>query len=95
MEAKAIGGFCEARGWSGDSEIQKRYTKVWNVDDLVSGKKEDCLVSISSITGDNKWFNLDGVMENPSTSLRTVGGHEVTTLTVDRSGINIDTRIHH
>jgi len=88
VAAKAIGGVCEGRGWSGDKEIQSRYNSVWSVDELVSGKKEDCLVSISSITGDNKWFSLDGVKEKED-------GYQVTTLTVDTSGINIDTRIHH
>lgn len=88
VAGKALGGTCEGRGWSADPEISKRYTKVWGVDDLVPGKIEDCLVSISSITGDNKWFNLDGVKV-------VEGGHEVTTITVDTSGINIHTKIHH
>lgn len=86
--AKAIGGVCEGRGWSGDKEIQARYNKVWSVNDLVSGKVEDCLVSISAITDDNKWFDLSGVKEK-------TGGYEVTTLTVDAGGVNISTKVHH
>lgn len=91
--AKAIGAVCEGRGWSADKEIQSRYTKVWSIDDLVSGKQDDCLVSISAITDDNKWFDLKGV--SPSTALRTGVGHQVTTLTVDTSGVKIINTIHH
>ncbi|MBI2039575.1 fructose-bisphosphatase class II [Candidatus Microgenomates bacterium] len=89
VAAKAIGGFCEARGWSGDAQIQKRYTKIWSVDDLVTGKLENCLVSVSSITGDDKWFDLDGVR------VKGEGGSEVTTLTVDNDGVKIEKRVHH
>ena len=60
VAAKALGAVGEGRGWSADKEIQSKYTKVWTTDELVSGKKEDCLVSLSSITGDNKWFNFEG-----------------------------------
>lgn len=73
VAGKALGAAVEGRGWSADSEIAKKYTKVWSVDDLVSGKLADCLVSISVITDDNKWFGLEGV--------RVKGkGHQVTTL---------------
>lgn len=89
VTAKALGAFCQARGWSADPQIQRRYTKIWDVDDLVSGKLTDCLVSVSSITGDNKWFDLKGVRGKGE------GGSEVTTLTVDRSGVNIHSTIHH
>lgn len=89
VAAKAIGGFCEAKGWSGDSEIQKRYTKVWSINDLVSGEKQDCLVSISTITGDDKWFGLKGVKGGID------DGHEVTTLTVDKTGVKIVKKVHH
>lgn len=85
---KAIGAHVEGRGWSADSEIQKRYTKIWSVDDLVPGKLGDCFVSISAITDDNKWFDLDGVREVDN-------GHQVTTLTVDKDGVNIVKRVHH
>ncbi len=85
VAGKALDGVCEGRGWSGDAEIQKRYNTVWTIDDLVSGKKEDCLVSISAITGEHEWFDLDGVK----------GGHEVTTLTVDQSGVKIKKQLHH
>ncbi len=89
VAAKALGAACETRGWSADKEIQSKYSKVWSVDDVVSGKIEDCLVSISSITGDNKWFDLEAV------SVKREGGSEVTTLTVDKSGVNIERRVHH
>lgn len=82
--AKALGAFCQARGWSADPEIAKKYTRIWDINDLVSGKTTDCLVSVSSITGDDKWFDLKGIRES-----------EVTTLTVDRDGINIHTTLHH
>ncbi len=88
VAAKALGGVCEARGWSGDSQIQKRYTKVWSVNEIVSGKIEDCLVSISAITGEHEWFMLDGIKERKS-------GHQVTTLTVDKTGVKINSTIHH
>ena len=48
-------------------------------DFVVSGKKEDCLVSITAITGNDRWFNL------PSLS----------TLTADYSGVKIEKRVHH
>ncbi len=73
VAAKALGAVAEGRGWSADSKIQAKYTKVWNVDDLVPGKIKDCLVSIATITGDNKWFDL------PS----------LTTLTVSQDGVKI------
>ncbi|MDD5416320.1 MAG: fructose-bisphosphatase class II [Candidatus Daviesbacteria bacterium] len=88
VAAKALGAVGEGRGWSGDSRIARKYQQVWTTDELVAGKKEDCLVSVSFITGDNKWFNLPGVVEKD-------GGHQVTTLTVDKSGVNINTKIHH
>lgn len=86
--AKALGAVAEGRGWSGDSRIAQKYKQVWTIDDLVAGQKADCLVSVSAITGDNKWLNLSGVVEKD-------GGHEVTTLTVDTNGVNINTKIHH
>lgn len=88
VAAKALGAVGEGRGWSAEGETNKKYSKEWKIDDLVAGKKDDCLVSISSVTGDNKWFDLPGVKEKE-------GGHEVTTLTVDASGVNINAKIHH
>lgn len=85
VAAKVLDGVCEARGWSGDPEIQKKYSKVWYLNDLVPGKLADSLVSISAITNDNEWFNLDGVKN----------GHEVTTLTVDTGGVKITKTTHH
>lgn len=75
---KALGAHVEGRGWSGDEQIQKRYNQVWSVDDLVSGKLEDCLVSITAITYENKWFDLS----------------PLTTLTVDKSGVSISKQVH-
>jgi fructose-1,6-bisphosphatase II len=88
VAAKALGGVCEGQGWSPDQEIKKKYQNIWSVDELVSGKLEDCLVSVSAITPENKWFDLAGVKE-------VSGGHEVTTLTVDKSGVNINKQVHH
>lgn len=87
VAGKALGAHVEARGWSADKEIQSRYTKVWSINDLVPGKLEQCFVSVSAITDDNKWFDLSGVKEKE-------GGHEVTTLTVDKSGVKIEKRVH-
>lgn len=87
VAAKALGAVAEGRGWSGDSLITQKYKKVWKIDDLVAGKKVDCLVSVSFITGDDKWFNLGGVAEKD-------GGHEVTTLTVSEMGVKIEKRLH-
>lgn len=87
VAGKSLGGVCEAKGWSGDSRIQKRYTKVWQVNDLVSGQLSDCLVSISAIT-DDKWFGLKGVRVNGK-------GHQVTTLTVSEDGVKIFRTTHH
>lgn len=88
VAAKALGGVAEGRGWSPDTEIAKKYKHVWTTDELVAGKKADCLVSISAITGDKKWFDLSGVMEKEK-------GHEVTTLTVSEEGVKIEKRLHH
>lgn len=88
VAAKALGAVGEGKGWSADPQIQKRYEKVWDLDDLVSGKKQDLFVSISAIT-DEKWFDLKGVR------VKGKGGSEVTTLTVDQSGVNINKQIHH
>ncbi|MBI2196050.1 fructose-bisphosphatase class II [Candidatus Daviesbacteria bacterium] len=87
VAAKALGAVGEGRGWSPDTEIAQKYKKAWKIDELVSGKKEDCSVSISAITGDNKWFDLSGVVEKD-------GGHEVTTLTVSKRGAKIEKRLH-
>ncbi len=79
VAAKALGAVAEGRGWSADAATGKKYSKVWSIDDLVPGKKEDCLVSISAITKDNKWFDLS----------------PLSTLTVDISGVKIVSIIHH
>ena len=88
VAAKALNAVGEGRGWSPDREIHQRYEKAWELDDLVSGKKEDCFVSISAITDDNKWLKLSGVKEKKK-------GHEVTTLTVSEDGVKIVRKIHH
>ncbi|MBU1000437.1 fructose-bisphosphatase class II [Patescibacteria group bacterium] len=89
VAAKALNVVGEGRGWSPDKEIQQKYKKAWKLDDLVSGKKEDCLVSVSAITADNKWLKLSSVTEKKK------GNLEVTTLTVDTGGVNINHSIHH
>lgn len=85
--SKALGSVCEGKGWSSDKNIQGRYRKVWKLNDLVSGKIENCFVSISSITGDDKWFPLKGIEEKGS-------GHTVCTLTVSQDGVKIEKRLH-
>lgn len=87
VAAKALGSVCEGKGWSSDKKIQGRYRKVWKLNDLVSGKIENCFVSISSITGDDKWFPLKGIEEKGS-------GHTVCTLTVSQDGVKIEKRLH-
>lgn len=87
LKLDMVNDVVEGRGWSGDSQIAQKYRKAWTIDELVSGKKEDCLVSISAITDDNKWFDLAGVVEKD-------GGHEVTTLTVSEMGVKIEKRLH-
>ncbi len=89
VAGKALGAFVEARGWTPDPEIAKRYEKVWSVDDLVSGKLSDCLVSISAITDENKWFDLKGERGKGK------GESKVTTLTVDSAGVKINNTVHH
>jgi fructose-1,6-bisphosphatase/sedoheptulose 1,7-bisphosphatase-like protein len=79
VAAKALGAVAEGKGWSGDSRIAVKYKKAWKMDDLVAGKREDCLVSISFITEDNQWFDLP----------------PLSTLTVDSSGVKIEKRSHH
>jgi fructose-1,6-bisphosphatase/sedoheptulose 1,7-bisphosphatase-like protein len=72
--AKALGAMCEGRGWSKDPEVQKRYQQAWSVDELIPGRVEDCLVSLTAITKEDKWFNLPALA----------------TLTVDKSGVKIE-----
>lgn len=74
VAGKVLDGVCEGKGWSADPKIQKKYSKIWTVDDLVPGKMEDCLLSLTTITPENKYFDLE----------------ELTTLTVDSSGVNIE-----
>lgn len=88
VAAKALGAVAEGRGWSADKEVQKKYTTAWRIDDLVPGKAEDCLVSFSAITDDNKWLDLKGVTEKS-------GGHQVTTLSITQDGVKITRKIHH
>ena len=88
VAGKALGAAVEGKGWSADKGIQSRYAKVWSIDDLVSGKKKDCFVSISAITKENKWFDLKGVDEKN-------GGHAVITLSVSEDGIKKAQKIHH
>lgn len=85
VAAKALGAVADGKAWSPD---KKEKTAAWTIDDLVSGKKEDCLVSISTITGDGKWFDLPAVIEKD-------GGHEITTLTISPEGVNIVKKLHH
>ena len=40
VAGKALDAVVEGRGWSADRQIQSMYTKVWSIDDLVSGEKE-------------------------------------------------------
>ena len=88
VAAKALGAVAEARGWCAEAKVCAKYRETWKIDDLVPGKKEDLFISISSITGDNKWFDLQPVLEKEA-------GHEVSTLTVSEDGVNIEKRIHH
>lgn len=90
VAAKALGAVGEGRGWSGDKAIQERYKKAWKIDDLVPGEKQDCLVSVSAITDENRWFDLGKV-----TRAVDEAGHEVTTLTISPEGVNIEKRLHH
>ncbi len=88
VAAKALGATAQARGWSADAEISKRYSKIWEIDDIVEGKREECFVSVSSITGDDRWFDLAAVRtQKDNTS-------EVTTLTVSEKGVKIISTIH-
>lgn len=88
VAGKALGAAVEGRGWSADKKIQSKYTKIWGIDDLVSGKKKDCFVSVSVITRENKWFDLEGVKKEKN-------GNAVTTLSVSSEGIKISRNIHH
>lgn len=88
VAGKALGSTVEGRGWSGDMEIQSKYTKIWGIDDLVSGKKKDCFVSVSAITDENKWLDLKGVKKEKD------GGHAVTTLAISSKGLKISRNIH-
>lgn len=87
VAAKNLGAVAEGRAWFAEKPEEQRFGKVWAVDDLVPGKNEDCLVSISFITTDNKWFDVRGVEKNGQS-------YKVTTLTVDSAGVNIKTRLH-
>ena len=88
VAAKSLGAVGEGRGWSADDKIQRKYSKAWTTDQMVKGSQQNSLVSVSAITDENEYFDLRGVREKK-------GGHEVTTLTVDKSGVNIVSTIHH
>jgi len=88
VAGKALGAAVEGKGWSADKKIQSKYTKIWGIDDLVPGKKKDCFVSVSVITGYNKWFDLEGVKKENN-------GNAVTTLSISSKGLNISRNIHH
>lgn len=75
VAAKALGGVAESRPWAPDRKIE---AKKWTIDDLVKGKRGDCFVSVSSITGDDKWFGLPAVEDK-----------RVETLTIDSSDVKI------
>lgn len=94
VAAKVLNAVGEGRPWSPGSQNN---AKKWTINDLVSGKNKDCLVSISSITGDNKWFDLPPVIEKPFDFAqgKIDKGHEVTTLTVSDMGAKIEKRVHH
>jgi len=85
---KAVGAVVEGRAWSADKEIKSRCINVWDVDDLVSGEKKDCFVSVSAITKENKWFDLKGITEKNSE-------HAITTLSVSEDGVRVSRKIHH
>lgn len=87
VAAKNLGAVAEGRAWFAEKPEEQRFGKVWAVDDLVPGKNKDCLVSISFITADNKWFDLKGVERKDS-------GYQVTTLTVSEDGVKIEKRVH-
>ncbi|MBI2086241.1 fructose-bisphosphatase class II [Candidatus Daviesbacteria bacterium] len=89
VAAKALGAVGQGRGWSAEIGTKEKYNKPWKIDDLVPGKREECLVSVSSITGDNKWFDLEGVR------VKGEGESEVTTLTVSVDGVKIVTNVHY
>jgi len=74
VAGKSLNAVVEGRGWSADEVIAKKYSKIWGVDDLVPSAVDHCLVSITTITPENKWFDLT----------------PLTTLTVDQSGVNIE-----
>lgn len=80
VAAKALGAVGEGRPWYPEG---KTASKKWTIDDLIAGKTEDCLVAVSSITGDDRWFNLP-----------RAEGKLVTTLTVDKSGVKIEKHVH-
>ena len=73
VAAKALGAACEGKGYSADSEVSKKYSNIWSVNDIVPGKLEDCLLSLTTITPEDKYFDLP----------------PLTTLTVDSRGVNI------
>lgn len=86
VAAKSLDAVGEGKGWSPDQKIAKKYKKSWKIDDLVAGKKEDCLVSVSSITGDS-WFDLPRIVEKDR-------GFKVVTLTISPKGVNIISKVH-
>ncbi|MBI4036200.1 fructose-bisphosphatase class II [Candidatus Daviesbacteria bacterium] len=75
VAAKALDAVGEGKAWSPDKKIN---AKRWTNNDLVPGKKQDCFVSISAITGDNRWFDL----------------LPHTTLTVSTDGVKIEQQLH-
>lgn len=85
--AKALNSVGEGRGWSPEGQIQNKYKSSWTIDELVPGKRKDCLVSISAIT-DDKWFDVSGVKQKSK-------GFEVTTVLISEAGVKITRKTHH
>jgi len=88
VAGKAMDGAVEGKAWSPDKKIQSKYTKIWGVDDLVSGKKKDCFVSISAITKENKWFDLEGVKKENEKRL-------VSTISISENVMKMSRKTHY
>lgn len=85
---RALGGFMQAREWHKDPQ-EYANKPLWTLDDLVPGNKDTTVVTLTGITGDNRWLNIPQI-----TRIGESGElYRAHTVTISSSGLRISDRI--
>lgn len=84
--AKALGAHAEGKVYHADDRVNGVERNVLTSDMLVSGRREDCVVSMSFIT-DDPWFQAKGVR-------RKKDGFEVSTLIIAQDRFTIESALY-